>query len=182
MAKSYKVPDDAAEMRIDAWLHQVDPEHSRNRWQNLIKNGDVRLDGAECKPSTSLHGGEEITVEIPPPAESKLQPEDIPLNIIFEDAHLLVLDKQAGLVVHPAPGHPSGTLVNAILHHCGDLRGIGGELRPGIVHRLDKDTSGALVVAKNGMAMEKLSQQFKSRTTQKEYLALVWGIPSPPFG
>lgn len=182
MNNRYQVAKEDAGMRVDAWLRNRLPEVSRSRWKALLKSGDVRVDGADCKPSQTLRGGERIAIDIPPPEASELIAEDIPLDIIYEDADLIVVDKPAGLVVHPAAGHRSGTLVNALLHHCGDLKGIGGELRPGIVHRLDKDTSGALVAAKTEQAMTGLSEQFKMRRTEKEYAAIVWGVPDPGRG
>jgi 23S rRNA pseudouridine1911/1915/1917 synthase len=182
MTSSYNVPDITEKMRIDTWLHSQHPDVSRSRWKSLVKNGHALLNGAVCKPSHLLHGGEKIDVEIPPPKETSMLPEDIPLDILYEDEYLLAINKRPGLVVHPAPGHPSGTLANAVLYHCGDLAGIGGELRPGIVHRLDKDTSGIIVVAKTEQAMAGLSAQFKNRTTRKEYEAVVRGIPSPRSG
>jgi len=165
------------------------PECSRARWQKLIKDGHVTVDGRACKPNHPLGGGEHIAYDIPPPARTRLEPEPIPLDILYEDADVIVVNKPPHLVVHPAAGHGSGTLVNALLHHCNDpaghgtrLAGIGGELRPGIVHRLDKDTSGVLVVAKNDQAMQSLVRQFKERAVRKEYLALVWGQPRPKSG
>jgi 23S rRNA pseudouridine1911/1915/1917 synthase len=181
--REYKVAPSAAGQRIDAWLHARDTEISRSRWQALINAGAVLLDGASCKPSHKLCGAEVVTVDIPAPVATELQAENIPLDVLYEDEELLVIDKPAGLVVHPAAGHASGTLVNAILHHCGDsLKGVGGELRPGIVHRLDKDTSGVMVIAKTELAMARLSEQFKQRETEKEYAAIVWGSPQPARG
>lgn len=172
-------PADAAGERVDAWLAHVRPEHSRARWQQLIRNGHVRIDGAEAVPKYRLRGGEIIAWAEPPPEPVALIPEERSLDILYEDADLLVLNKSPGLVVHPAPGHATGTLVHALLHHCADLAGIGGELRPGIVHRLDRDTSGLLVVAKRETAMRSLQAQFKQREVRKEYLALSWGHPAP---
>lgn len=166
--------------RLDTWLSRHLPDLSRTQVQNLIKAGHVRVDGKDVKPRHLLHGGEDVSYEIPPPETLDLKPEPIPLDIQYEDADLLVLNKQPGLVVHPAPGHTSGTLVNALLFHCRDLSGIGRHLRPGIVHRLDRDTSGVMVVAKNDLAMHRLSEQFKQREVRKTYLALVWGHPEPP--
>ena len=168
--------------RLDAWLGSRFPEHSRARWQELIKSGFVTVNAQVRKPSQEVREGDVIDVRIPPPVSVEVAPEDIPLAILYEDADLIVINKPAGLVVHPAPGHDSGTLVNALLHHCTDLKGIGGELRPGIVHRLDLDTSGTLVVAKNEQAMMHLAAQFKGRSVRKEYVALVWGRPRPPSG
>jgi 23S rRNA pseudouridine1911/1915/1917 synthase len=168
--------------RLDAWLASAEPELSRSRWQGLIRDGAVRVNRAERKPNYTLRAGDEIQWTIPPARAAAPQPEAIPLDVLFEDGDLLVVNKPPDLVVHPAPGHAGGTLVNALLHHCGDLTGIGGELRPGIVHRLDRDTSGALVVAKNDAALAGLARQFKGRTVRKEYVALVWGCPSRSRG
>jgi len=170
----------AAGQRIDAWLHARFPQHSRSRWQVLLRAQHVSVDGNLVKPSHTLHGGETVRAVVPPPVDSELAAEDIPLRILYEDADLLFIDKPPGLVVHPAPGHQGGTLVNALLHHCEELRGIGGERRPGIVHRLDCDTSGVMVVAKCEAAMTALAHQFKEHLLTKEYAALVWGIPEPP--
>jgi 23S rRNA pseudouridine1911/1915/1917 synthase len=135
------------------------------------------VNGGSARPSHVVRAGEEISVDVPEPREVALEAEDIPLSILYEDDHLLAIDKPPGLVVHPAPGHSSGTLVNALLHHVRDLAGIGGELRPGIVHRLDRDTSGVLLVAKTDRAHQMLSRQMRRRTLRKEYLALAAGIP-----
>ena len=169
-------------MRLDAWLCRQEPELSRSRIQSLIREGGVTLDGKPCKPSQKLAEGQCVSLEIPAPAETTLVAEAIPLEVLFEDHDLVVLNKPAGLVVHPAAGHPSGTLVNALLAHCPDLAGIGGERRPGIVHRLDRDTTGVMVVAKNDPAMHALVDQFRHRQVTKEYLALVWGQLTPPCG
>ena len=168
--------------RLDHYLADTRGDFSRARWQNLIREGHVRVNGKQVKPNQSLRLGDEIVCTVPTPVVLDAQPEDIPLDILYEDADLLVLNKPAGLVVHPAPGHDSGTLVNALLHHCRDLAGIGGTLRPGIVHRLDRDTSGCLVVAKNDFASASLTDQFRSREVKKTYLALVWGAPRPAVG
>ena len=175
-------PAEAAGERIDAWLAQARPEHSRARWQQLIRDGFVRVDGTPRKPNHRLHGGEAVDWDEPPPAPAALIPEDRPLDVVYEDADILVLNKPPDLVVHPAPGHASGTLVHALLHHCKDLAGIGGTLRPGIVHRLDQDTSGLMVVAKTESALRRLAAQFKTREVHKEYLALAWGHPEPESG
>lgn len=176
------VPPEDAGLRLDVWLTNIHRELSRARWQDLIKSGCVRIDDQTRKPNYSVQKGETVIAVIPPPENIELVPEDIPLNVLFEDEFLIVINKPPQLVVHPAPGHDSGTLVNALLHHCKDLAGIGGELRPGIVHRLDQDTSGVIVVAKNDEAMQHLAAQFKDRKTSKEYAALVWGTPSPAAG
>ena len=144
--------------------------------QGWIKDGRIRIEGLAVRPNYRVRAGEWVVVPSPPPAEpSRLTPEDIALDILYEDADLLVVNKPAGLVVHPAPGHRSGTLVHAILHHCPQLEGIGGEKRPGIVHRLDKDTSGVMVVAKHAAALAALQNQFKRRQVFKQYVALVEG-------
>ena len=169
--------------RLDAWLAAAHPAISRSRWKQLIEAGHVFLNGAAVRKSnTALSSGTELRCDLPEPEPTGLVATDIPLAILYEDADLIVLNKPAGLVVHPAPGHAADTLVNALLHHCSDLQGIGGELRPGIVHRLDKDTSGVLVVAKNEAAVANLVAQFSSHSVQKEYLALVWGAPQKPSG
>ncbi len=177
-----QAPPEAAGQRLDAWLAQALPELSRARWQQLTRAGHVRVAGRLAKVSHALRGGETIDYEVPPPVPAAPAPEDIPLAVVFEDADLLVINKPAGLVVHPAPGHAGGTLVNALLYHCADLAGIGGEIRPGIVHRLDKDTSGLLVVAKTEPALHGLAAQFKSHAIHKMYWALVHGVPASPSG
>lgn len=169
-------------VRLDVWLARRQPELSRARIQALIQERHITLNGQPVKGHRHTRAGDVVRVAIPPPAEIALRPESIPLEILYEDSDLVVVNKPAGLVVHPAAGHPAGTLVNALLHHCPDLIGIGGERRPGIVHRLDKDTSGALVAAKNEKSMAGLVAQFKAHQVEKQYLALVWGKPNPPAG
>ncbi|MBU0677031.1 MAG: RluA family pseudouridine synthase [Verrucomicrobia bacterium] len=176
------VGSQAAGTRLDVWLSRHLSGHSRARWQALIKDGRVRVDGEIRKPNYTLAGSETIAYEIPPPEPVALPAENIPLDVIFEDRDIIVINKPAGLVVHPAAGHDSGTLVNALLHHCDDLAGIGGEYRPGIVHRLDKDTSGLIVAVKNEASLENLSAQFKARTVEKEYAAIAWGVFRRPGG
>jgi len=178
----HTVPPEAAGLRFDVWLSRLHPELSRSRIQTLIRSGHATLNNRTVKPHAKLTAGATVTLEIPPAEPVSLRPEPLPLDVRYEDADLLVVNKPAGLVVHPAAGHASGTLVNALLAHCPDLAGIGGELRPGLVHRLDRDTSGLLVVAKNQTAMRQLVVQFKQRTVTKEYLALVWGTPVPRTG
>ncbi len=168
--------------RLDAWLAAEQPEHSRARWQSLIQEGNVTVNGESVKRNFKLRTGDEVKWTIPEPVSTEVLPEDIPLDILYEDAHMIVINKPAGLVVHPAAGNENGTLVNALLHHCDDLAGIGGEIRPGIVHRLDKDTSGVIVVAKTETALNELARQFKARETEKEYVAIVRGVPAPPRG
>lgn len=176
------VTPDGKGKRLDAWLSQLEPGLSRARIQELIRMGHITVNGRPAKPSQSLQPGQEVRITVPPPVDVALKPEEIPLEVLFEDTELIVLNKPAGLVVHPAAGHASGTLVNALLAHCVDLAGIGGEKRPGIVHRLDRDTTGVMVVAKNETAMRALVNQFRHRQVAKEYLALVWGHPNPPTG
>jgi len=176
------IDESGARKRLDAWLAKKQPEHSRARWQSLIQEGNVTVNGESVKRNHKLREGDEVKWTIPEPVSTKVLPEDIPLNILYEDAHIIVINKPAGLVVHPAAGNENGTLVNALLHHCTDLAGIGGEIRPGIVHRLDKDTSGVIVVAKTEAALNELARQFKARETEKEYVAIVRGAPAPARG
>jgi len=166
-----------AEGRLDAWLATELPELSRARIQALMKDGHITCEEKTVKANDRPKAGKLIRILIPAPISAIPQPEAIPLSIVYEDADLLVIDKQAGLVVHPAPGHLTGTLVNALLYHCKDLSGIGGVERPGIVHRLDKDTSGLMVVAKNDAAMAGLVSHFQNGTITKTYLTLVHGAP-----
>jgi 23S rRNA pseudouridine1911/1915/1917 synthase len=169
--------------RLDVFLTTRLPEFSRSRLQALIRNGMVRVNGQPVlKPGFDLEPGARVEVRIPPAAPTYLVPEPIPLEITFENSDLLIVNKPAGMVVHPAPGHDRGTLVHAALAHIPDLEGIGGEERPGIVHRLDKETSGLLVVAKNERAHRWLQDQFRSRAVEKTYLALVDGHPPTPLG
>ena len=163
--------------RLDVFLREKFPAASRGTMQRLIEQGHVRVNGKTIKPTHTPRAGEEIEIVWPDARPAEAQPEDIPLDILFEDKSLLVVNKPAGLVVHPAAGHEEHTLVNALLHHCqGSLSGIGGVTRPGIVHRLDKETSGCLVVAKNDETHLALSQQFAGRTVEKLYDALVIGV------
>jgi 23S rRNA pseudouridine1911/1915/1917 synthase len=152
------------------------PGLSRSQAQRLIEEGHVQVAGRQAKANLALKDGDQVSVELPAPVPTSAQPEDIPVPVLYEDSDLLVVNKPAGMVVHPAAGHSSGTLVNALLHHVDDLSGIGGELRPGIVHRLDKGTSGVMVVAKHDAAHEALARQFADREVEKEYVALVWGV------
>lgn len=168
--------------RLDLFLAGGFSELSRSQVRKLIDDGHILLDGAPAKAGTRLKGGEVLTVSIPAPSPAEALPESIHLNIAYEDRHLIVIDKPAGMVVHPAPGHRGGTLVNALLHHCHDLSGIGGELRPGIVHRLDKDTSGLLVATKDDETHRHLSRQFKAHSIQRRYWALVHGLPPGEAG
>ncbi|GAB4259495.1 MAG: RluA family pseudouridine synthase [Deferrisomatales bacterium] len=161
--------------RMDRFLVEAGLPLSRSRLRKLIEEGRVTVDGRVARPSKRLTGGERIRVVIPPPDEPRAEPEDIPVDVVYEDRWLAVVAKPRGLVVHPAPGHPTGTLVNALLHRCRDLSGVGGVLRPGIVHRLDKDTSGLLVVAKDDATHRALQDQFRSRDVGKIYLAVALG-------
>jgi len=162
-------------VRLDSFLSALVADRSRSQLQKLIKEGRVTGPIADVKASTPVKAGQRFLVEIPAPEAATALAEDLPLTILYEDQDLVVIDKAAGMVVHPAAGHSSGTVVNALLHHVDDLSGIGGELRPGIVHRLDRGTSGVMVVAKNDTAHQELSRQFQDREVEKEYFALVWG-------
>jgi 23S rRNA pseudouridine1911/1915/1917 synthase len=176
-------PDDAG-LRLDKFLARRLPELSRARLQELIGAGAVTCEDAViAEGSSRVKPGRSYRVAIPPPRPAQPAAEARPLDVVFEDEHLLVLDKPAGLVVHPAPGHASGTLVNALLAHCADsLSGVGGVLRPGIVHRLDKDVSGLLVVAKHDRAHIGLAAQFSVHRIERAYEAIVWGVPAAPSG
>ena len=170
-------------LRLDKALAELLPELSRERLKSLIVEGEVTTDGRTLNPSVKVAAGQLYAVNIPAPAEAEAIAQDIPVNIVHEDADLIVVDKPAGLVVHPAAGNLDGTLVNALLHHCrGELSGIGGVARPGIVHRIDKDTSGLLVVAKSDRAHEGLAQQFKAHSIDRLYAAIVYGLPRPTAG
>jgi 23S rRNA pseudouridine1911/1915/1917 synthase len=170
--------------RLDRWLADALPDQSRSRLKALIEDGRVTIGGTTIDdPSRKVRAGDRIALSIPPAAPATPQAESIPLVVVYEDAHLIVVDKPAGMVVHPAPGSGSATLVNALLHHCGaSLSGIGGEKRPGIVHRLDKDTSGLIVAAKTDAAHRGLAAQFAAHTITRAYKALCWGVPRPPSG
>lgn len=161
--------------RIDSFIAEALPELSRTAVQRLIDAGQVTVNDVVPRSSYKVRRGDTVIVRVPPPQPVTLSPEAIPLDILYEDADILVINKAAGMVVHPGAGNFSGTLVNALLAHCDDLQGIGGELRPGIVHRLDKDTSGVLVVAKHDLAIRALQRQFKEREVRKTYIALVIG-------
>jgi 23S rRNA pseudouridine1911/1915/1917 synthase len=176
MQRTFTVPDDSAGARLDHFLVSVLGGLSRSNVQRLIKDGHVQVAGRAGKPNQPVRTGQEIAVDVPEPSDATPQAEALPLPILYQDADVIVVDKPAGMVVHPAAGHAGGTLVNALLHHVHDLSGIGGEKRPGIVHRLDRGTSGLMVVAKNDVAHEELARQFQDREVEKEYLALVWGI------
>jgi 23S rRNA pseudouridine1911/1915/1917 synthase len=177
MIRRFKVGQPSAGTRLDVYLASVCSDLSRSRIQKLIEEGAVRVSGAPARRSHSVRSGEDVVIEVAEPKPVEIAAEDIPLAVLYEDEHLLAIDKPAGLVVHPSPGHDAGTLVNALLHHVRDLSGVGGELRPGIVHRLDRDTSGVLLVAKSDLAHASLSRQMKKRSMRKEYLALAAGVP-----
>lgn len=178
------ITEEGASGRLDVWLSKImAPDFSRNRIKSFIESGAVLINGKEIlEPKKKITPGLEITVNLPEAIDAEPQAEDIPINVVFEDEHIIVVNKPAGLVVHPGAGNANGTLVNALLHHCGaSLSGIGGVKRPGIVHRLDKDTSGVMVVAKNDNAHRHLSEQFadhgRTGPLERAYLALVWGTP-----
>lgn len=163
--------------RLDAYLAEQLPDLSRARVQQLIKAGEVDVNGKATKPSYRVEAGDVVSLHLPPPVEpTGVTAEAIPLEIVYQDADLAVLNKPAGLVVHPGAGNWTGTLVNALLYHIADLSGIGGELRPGIVHRLDKDTSGLMLIAKNDQAHRALAEMIERREVKREYLALAWGV------
>jgi 23S rRNA pseudouridine1911/1915/1917 synthase len=178
------VPEHAAGQRLDSFLAAALPEMSRSRLQQLVREGCLRTDGAAiAEPSRRVKPGERFVLTVPPAADPTPRPETVPLEILFEDEHLVVLVKPAGTVVHPAPGHDDGTLVNALLAHCGDsLSGIGGVRRPGIVHRLDREVSGVLVVAKHDRAHVGLAAQFTVHSVDRLYEAVVWGLPGTAHG
>ena len=161
--------------RIDRYIAEALPDLSRAAVQRLIEAGDVTVNGAPSRASYKVRAGDQIVVRIPPPQPTAIEPETLPLDILYEDDDILVVNKAAGMVVHPGAGNLSGTLVNAVLAHCPDLEGVGGEIRPGIVHRLDKDTSGVLVIAKHDRAIRSLQRQFKQRAVHKVYVALIIG-------
>ena len=178
-AFSIRVKPSDEDKRLDVLVASLLSDCTRTFVAGLIVAEYIQVDGRPKKPGYRVKSGQKISGVIPPPVPPvpvKFKAEPIPIDILYEDDHIIVVNKQPGLVVHPAPGHYSGTLVNGLLYHCPNLGGIGGELRPGIVHRLDKDTSGTMIVAKNDAAHHNLSRQFKSRQIKKEYLALVHGI------
>ena len=173
---TFHIRDEDSRTRLDIYLSRNCPELTRSRIKKLIESGHVLVNGSTAKAGAGLSAGDVVDLKVPEPEKSSLEPEEIPLEVLYEDRNILVLDKPPHMVVHPSLGHGSGTLVNALLHHCRDLSGIGGVTRPGIVHRLDKGTSGVMVVAKNDSAHLSLSRQFKDHTIQRTYLAAVRGI------
>jgi 23S rRNA pseudouridine1911/1915/1917 synthase len=174
--ETFIVPVDYEGQRLDRFLVSVLEGQSRSQVQRLIEDGRVSLDRKSPKANLSMREGDRVVVDLPAPVAATIAAEELPLEILYQDADLAVLNKPAGMVVHPGAGHASGTLVNALLHHLGDLSGVGGELRPGVVHRLDRGTSGVMVVAKNDAAHHELARQFHDREVEKEYIALVWGV------
>ena len=182
-AHEFEVPSEFDGQRLDRFLVSVLGDFSRSQIQRLIADGHVEIAAGgnpagrpALKPNSVVHEGARVSVDVPEPVDSEVRGESIPLDILYQDSDLAVLNKPAGMVVHPAAGHDSGTLVNALLHHVDDLSGIGGERRPGIVHRLDRGTSGVMVVAKNDASHHELARQFQDREVEKEYIALVWGV------
>jgi len=176
------IKTDETNTRVDIYLASRIEGLTRSRIQSLVKEGNVKVNELPVKTSYRVKAGDDITLYIPPSSPYLLEPEPLELSLTHEDSSIIVLEKPAGMVIHPAPGHKSGTLVHGLLHHCRDLSGIGGVLRPGIVHRLDKDTSGLLVVAKNDNAHNFLSSQFESGKVNKKYITLVHGIPGHKKG
>ena len=180
---SFSITDKDSETRIDSFLSDRFRDLTRTRIQKLIKDGYINVNNRISeKASYRLKNGDFLTLTIPPASPSHLEPESIELSLVHEDPYLIVLNKPAGIVMHPGPGHTKGTLVHGLLNHCKDLSGIGGVLRPGIVHRLDKDTSGLIVIAKNDNVHTFLSDQFKARKVKKRYLTLIHGIPDNEKG
>ncbi|MDP3131090.1 MAG: RluA family pseudouridine synthase [Bacillota bacterium] len=178
----YVALDTDPSVRLDKFVATVFPQYSRTLIQRLIKDGDLNVDGKTVKPSYVVTSGDVIQITEIPITEIDAIPEDIPLDIVYEDADVVVVDKPAGMVVHPAPGNYTGTLVNALLFHFKDLSGAGGSFRPGIVHRIDKDTSGLLMVAKNDFAHNALAAELKEKKTKREYVAIVDGVIKNNFG
>lgn len=177
-----RVSEQTCGKRTDIFLVSFLPERSRAFISEMIRKGDILVNGQCKKPAYILKAGDTIEGGIPDPEPADIEAQSIDLDILYEDDHLLVINKAAGMVVHPAPGHAQGTVVNAVLYHCPNMGEIGGKIRPGIVHRLDKDTSGLLVIAKNDAAHQHLAMQFKARTLQKQYLAIVHGCPDRNAG
>jgi len=175
-------PFDNSPERLDLFISREVPDLTRSAVQRLIDAGLITVNGVPPRPSLKLKGGEQVFIKIPPPAPAVPLAEELPLVILYEDSDLIVLDKAAGMSVHPGAGNPDGTLVNALLSHCDDLSGIGGEIRPGIVHRIDKDTTGVIVVAKNDRAHLELARQFEEHSIKRVYFALVYGSPKTDKG
>lgn len=180
--ETYEFRADADGVRLDQFLVKKSETFSRSFLKKLIDDKLVTINGEPCKASRKLKNGDEIVLNIPELVELSAEPEDIKLEVLYEDSDIIVINKQPGFVVHPSAGHENGTLVNALLFHCNDLSGIGGELRPGIVHRLDRDTTGCIVCAKNDHAHQNLVEQFSARSTEKHYLAITHSTPHKPSG
>ncbi|BAS27391.1 pseudouridine synthase [Limnochorda pilosa] len=172
-------PEEAG-LRLDRFLALKEPLRSRSFWQKRIETGDVRKNGRPAAKSDAVETGDRIEAVLPPPEPDWVPPEAIPLRIVYEDPHLIVIDKPAGMIVHPGAGHKEGSLVAALLAHCGDLSSVGGRMRPGIVHRLDKDTSGLLVAAKDDAAHLGLARQIRSHQVRRVYRAIAYGVVEPP--
>jgi len=172
----WSIDTDKKGQRIDKFLSEQFEEYSRSQIQQWIKDNDITVNGKEIKPNQKLTVNDHIILLIPPEKELEVEAEDIPLDIVYEDKDVIVVNKKRGMVIHPAPGHLSGTLVNALLYHCKDLSGINGVLRPGIVHRIDKDTSGLIMAAKNDLAHESLVNQLKEHSVHRKYIAVVHGV------
>jgi 23S rRNA pseudouridine1911/1915/1917 synthase len=171
----FTVDPDNAGARLDLYLAGLLPQHSRSQIQKLVKAGGATLGGRPAKPNAIVRAGDVVEIEVPDPAPATPVAQDIDLPVVYQDADIIVVDKPAGMVVHPAAGHDQDTLVNALLFHADNLSGVGGEQRPGIVHRLDRGTSGLMVAAKNDLAHRELARQFHDREVEKEYVALAWG-------
>lgn len=176
MTHTFTVSSSDANIRLDIFLSQKLPDLTRSRIKNLIEGRQVSLNNKPAKAGVKIKAGDRVSITIPAPQPIKAEPEKIPLDVLYEDRHIIVINKPHGLTVHPGAGRAKGTLVNALLYHCKDLSGIGGALRPGIVHRIDKDTSGVLVVAKTDKSHQFLAKQFKEHSIKRKYLALVWGV------
>ncbi len=179
---THDIPAERGDVRLDCYLAGLELGFTRSRIRQLIGEGSVSVNGAAVKPAHRVRPGDRVLVFVPPPRPSVAVAQDIPLAVLYQDAELVVIDKPAGLAVHPGPGHPDNTLVNGLLALCPDIQGIGGEIRPGIVHRLDRDTSGLMMAAKTEHAHRGLSRQIKERAVEKNYLALAEGTPSPASG
>ena len=171
----FTVDPESVGLRLDVYLAGLLPQHSRSQLQRLVKEGRATVGGRATKSNAALKAGDAVAIEIPDAAPARPVPQDIHVPVVYQDADLIVVDKPAGMVVHPAAGHDQDTLVNALLFHADNLSGVGGEQRPGIVHRLDRGTSGLLVAAKNDAAHRELTRQFQDREVEKEYIALAWG-------
>ncbi len=171
----FTVDADSAGLRLDVYLAGLLPQHSRSQLQRIIKDGAAAVAGRPARPNSTIKAGDLVTIEVPDAAPATPAAQDLDLPVVYQDADVIVVDKPAGMVVHPAAGHAEGTLVNALLFHADNLSGVGGEQRPGIVHRLDRGTSGLMVVAKNDAAHRELARQFHDREVEKEYVALAWG-------